>query len=148
MVIVETTLKDKIISKIAGATGSISGGASVLGSWQICHNVCLGIVALLSIIGITITGMPLAFLTTVAVPMWIIALGLFMVVFALHLSRKCISPNLLIINFGLIIAGFPFSFIGRYEIIFWIIGGAFVFAGVTLYIRNKVMARKCEKCVK
>ena len=38
-------IKEKFIE----AGGSVSGIASVLGSWQVCHNVCLGIVAVLAL---------------------------------------------------------------------------------------------------
>ena len=107
-------IKEKMIS----ATGSISGTASVLGSWQICHNVCLGIVALLSILGITIVGMPLEFLTKVAVPFWTIAFLLLLVTIGLYIKKKCISRNLLIFNSGLIIAGIPFAPLQRFSVLF------------------------------
>jgi len=56
-----------IKEKIIGATGSASGLTSVLGSWQICHNLCLGIIALLGVIGISLTWMPLMFLTKIGI---------------------------------------------------------------------------------
>ena len=96
-------LKAKLKDKAIGATAGISGAASILGSWQICHNVCLGIIALLGLIGITITGMPLFFLTQIAVPIWAFAVVLLTISFALYVKMKCISRNLLIINTGLIV---------------------------------------------
>src|SRR3989338_1607249 len=112
-------LKEKAI----GATGSISGAASILGSWQICHSICLGLIALLSIVGITITGMPLLFLTKVAVPLWSIAVLLLIAVMIMYKTRKCISKNLIMLNSGLIIAGTPFQSLKQFSIIFWTVGG-------------------------
>ena len=63
------TIKEKVM----GATGSVSGVASVFGSWQVCHNICLGLIAVLAVLGVTVTGMPLLFLTKWAIPLWTIA---------------------------------------------------------------------------
>ena len=92
-----------------GTTGSISGAASILGSWQICHNVCLGLIALLSVIGITVAGMPLLFLTKLAIPLWTVAVILLGITTWFFIKKKCISGKLIIINSGLIIAGIPFQ---------------------------------------
>lgn len=132
--------------RIAGATGGVSGAASILGSWQICHNVCLGIIALLSVVGITLTGMPLLFLTKIAVPVWIIAVVLLGVVFYFYFTRHCISKNLILINTGLIIAGTPFLALQPYQIWFWIVGGSLAASGIGMYIRDKIVKKKCERC--
>ena len=134
-------IKEKMIS----ATGSISGTASVLGSWQICHNVCLGIVALLSILGITIVGMPLEFLTKVAVPFWTIAFLLLLVTIGLYIKKKCISRNLLIFNSGLIIAGIPFAPLQRFSVIFWVIGGGLALVAIILFVKGKIDKNKGGK---
>ena len=88
-------LKEKLI----GATGSVSGAASILGSWQICHNICLGLIAALSLIGVTVVGMPLLFLTKIAVPVWSIAVLLLIITTLIYLKKPCISRNLIIIKF-------------------------------------------------
>ncbi len=106
----------KIKEKIIGATGSVSGIASIMGSWQVCHNICLGIVALLGILGITVVGMPLAFLTKVAIPLWSVAVALLIITILLYVKKKCISRNLIMINSGLIIAGTPFPSFGSHEV--------------------------------
>lgn len=124
--------------RIAGAIGSVSGIASVLGSWQICHNVCLGLIALLSVIGITLTGMPLAFLTTVAVPIWSIAFVLLIVTLGFYFTKKCISGKLIIFNSGLIIAGIPFQPLQNYSIFLWVIGGILATTGIILFIKDKI----------
>ncbi len=125
--------------RIVGATGSISGAASILGSWQICHNVCLGIIALLSLIGITLVGMPLQFLTTVAVPFWSVAFALLLLTGVFYIKKKCISGRLILFNTGLIIAGIPFQSVQRFTPLFWSVGGIFVFASIVLFVRHKFM---------
>ena len=128
--------------KLIGATGSASGAASILGSWQICHNICLGLIALLGILGITVTGMPLLFLTQIAVPIWLVAVGLLLVTAYLYIRKRCISNRLLLFNSGLILAGVPFQPLQRFSLFFWIAGGAIAAAGIVLFIRDKRHARR------
>ncbi|MBC8500772.1 MAG: hypothetical protein ISS25_00115 [Nanoarchaeota archaeon] len=124
--------------KMVGATGSVSGVTSILGSWQVCHNLCLGIIAILGIIGITIVGMPLLFLTKVAVPFWIVAFILLLVTIGFYVKKKCISNRLIMFNSGLIIAGIPFQPLQSFSKFFWLIGGALAITGVSLYINDKI----------
>ena len=131
-----------IKEKAIGATGSISGAASILGSWQVCHNICLGIIALLGIIGITIVGMPLFFLTKIAVPIWTVAVILLLVTIALYIKKKCISKNLIMVNSGLIIAGTPFQPLQKFSLFFWIIGGILVLTGISFFIKDKISKKK------
>ncbi|MEK6942853.1 MAG: hypothetical protein AABX00_02215 [Nanoarchaeota archaeon] len=133
-------LKEKII----GATGSVSGAASVLGSWQICHSVCLGIIALLGLIGITIIGMPLEFLTRIAIPMWTIAVLLLITTFILYKTKKCISKNMVIMNTGIIIAGTPFAQVQQFSIFFWFFGGLIAAYGIFLMIKER-REMKCHE---
>ena len=128
--------------KLIGATGSISGAASILGSWQICHNICLGLISVLSVIGITLTGMPLLFFTKIAVPMWIIAVALLAVVIFLYFNKKCISKNLIIFNSGLIIAGIPFQSLQSFSVFFWVIGGILAITGISFFIKDKIEKKK------
>jgi len=125
-------------------TGSVSGAASILGSWQICHNVCLGLIALLGILGITVVGMPLLFLTEIAVPIWLVAVGLLLVTAYLYIKKKCISNRLLMLNSGLIIAGVPFQPLQKFSIFFWIVGGVIAATGVVLFIQDKRHAKRCK----
>ncbi len=134
----------RIKEKIIGATGSVSGVASILGSWQICHNVCLGIIALLAILGITVIGMPLAFLTKLAIPFWTIAFVLLLVIIGIYIKKKCISKNLIMFNSGLIIAGIPFQFLDSFRILLWIIGGVLVITSISIFIKNQ-MEKKNER---
>ena len=130
-------LKEKLI----GATGSVSGAASILGSWQVCHNACLALIAALSLIGITIAGMPLLFLTKIAVPVWSIAVILLIITIAIYLKKPCISRNLIIINLGLIIAGVPFQSLQKFSVFFWTIGGIVALAGISLFIKDKMQKK-------
>ena len=124
--------------RIVGITGSISGVASVMGSWQVCHSVCLAIVALLGIIGISVAGMPLAFLTEIAVPLWLIAMLLLIVVIALKLKKNCVSNRMIMFNSGVIIAGIPFQQLQDFSALFWTAGGALVAVSIFLFAREKM----------
>ena len=128
--------------KLVGATGSLSGAASILGSWQVCHNVCLGVITLLGLIGITVAGMPLLFLTKIAIPMWTIAVILLAAVVWLYFSRHCISKNLILFNSGLIIAGTPFQQVQQFSIFFWVVGGLLAAAGILLFVKEKIQKKK------
>jgi FlaG/FlaF family flagellin (archaellin) len=125
-----------IKEKVVGSLGSISGVASILGSWQICHNICLGLIALLSVIGITLTGMPLEFFTKIAVPVWSIAVVLLAITTFLFFHKKCISKKLLIFNTGLIIAGTPF--LQNYSGYFLSIGGLIAATGAALFVKDRL----------
>ncbi|MBI4210959.1 MAG: hypothetical protein HY544_05665, partial [Candidatus Diapherotrites archaeon] len=137
-------LKAAVGQKTTTAAGAASGAASILGSWQVCHNVCLGLIALLGIIGITVTGMPLLFLTKIAVPAWLAAVALLGVTVYMYARHRCISPNLLILNSGLIIAGVPFQQGLSLQPLWWSMGGAVALGGVALFIRERISRRKCH----
>ena len=118
---------------------SASGTAGFLGGWQVCHTVCLGIISLLSLLGITIMGMPLFFLTKVAVPFWITAVVLFGVTLGFYFRMKCISKNLLLLNAGIIVAGVPFAAIKPVLPLFWIVGGTMVVVSVLLMVKKSLL---------
>ena len=116
--------KTKFFSFFSG----ISGSLSFLGGWQVCHNLCLGIIAALSLIGITIVGMPLLFLQQYNVYFWSVAVLLLIPTLAMYWkSRKRMSSNLLLFNIGIIIAAVPFIELQDYMVFFWITGGALIF---------------------
>lgn len=131
-------IKDKIKERFVGIVGSVSGITAFLGSWQVCHNICLGIVSLLAILGITVAGMPLLFLTKVAIPFWIAAVILLGITFWIYLKRRCISKNLILFNLGLIIAGVPFQPLQEYNLIFWSLGGALVLLSITFFVKGRL----------
>jgi hypothetical protein len=128
-----TKMKEKLIS----ATGSASGIASVLGSWQVCHNICLGIIASLSVVGITLVGMPLEFFTKIAIPAWSIAILFFAIALGLYIKKKCISKNLLLLNSGLLIAGIPFQQVQQFSSFFLTVGGTIAVVSLMGFVREK-----------
>lgn len=139
--------------KSASILGTVSGAGSVLGSWQICHAVCLGIITMLAAMGITLVGMPLGFLTTIAQPLWFIAVSLLVITGILYLTRRCISGRMLLVQSGLLVAGIPFG--KEYSVVWWGIGGALAIAGIMMMIHQRLQwrksheknkAEKCDKC--
>ncbi len=127
----------KTKEKFIGILGSITGITSILGSWQVCHSVCLGIIAILSIIGITIVGMPLLFLTKVAIPFWIAAAVLLSISIGIYLKKRCISNKLIVFNTGLVIIAIPFQPFQKFSAVLWLIGGIFIILSLILTIKSR-----------
>ncbi len=127
-------MKNEKIVKMAGNGASC---VSILGSYQICHTICMSLIALLAVIGITITGMPLLFLTKISLPFWILAVILFSVLLTLKIrSMDCITNNSLTFNGGLLIIGTPF--LQQYYSIFLITGGVLVAYSLFIFLANKL----------
>ncbi len=139
--------KEAFKGKVFTVTSSVSGITSFLGGYQICHNICLSIIALFSIIGITLVGMPLLFLTKVAIPFWIIAFFLLLISLVFYIKSKCISKNLLLLNGGIIIAGVPFEALRKFSAFFWIIGGFIALISILLIIKDKLTKNKSHYLV-
>ena len=130
-----TNIKEKIL----GATGSLTGSLSFLGGYQVCHNACLALIALLTFLGFTVVGMPLLFLTKVAIPFWTAAfLLLVLTVFLKYKNMMHISDKVILLNSGLIIAGIPFQQFQKFNYIFWSIGGVLVISSIGWYFYDKV----------
>lgn len=130
--------KNKLKEKLTGLSGSLSGAVGFLGSYQVCHNICLGIIAALSLFGIVVAGMPLLFLTKVAVPFWIAAVFLLLLATILYVKRRCLSKNLLLFNSGLIIAGAPTQLVGEFGRYFLVIGTITILSSLFLFIADKM----------
>ncbi|MBI2549835.1 hypothetical protein HYV83_01485 [Candidatus Woesearchaeota archaeon] len=129
-------LKENIASTISG----FSGLMGVFSSWTVCHNVCTAAIALLAIIGITVTGMPLLFLQSVAVPFWTAAVILLIVLLILKWRKMgCLSGKMLLLNAGLVVMGTPFG--TQFRQLFWLVGGALVFAAAFSFVKGKVGRR-------
>ncbi len=60
--------------KATGIIGSFSSILGVAGLYNVCHTICQVLIAVLAIIGITVTGMPLAFLQNYRLPFSILGL--------------------------------------------------------------------------
>ncbi len=125
--------------KFLGFFSGISGSLSFLGGWQICHNLCLGIIALLSMIGIAVVGMPLLFLTQYAVYFWSIAVLLLIPTLILYWkNRKCMSNKLILFNVGIVIASVPFASLQAYQMVFWLLGGSMVIWSSWLFLKPRI----------
>ncbi len=125
---------------------SFSGGASILSSYQVCHNVCMGLIGLLSLIGITLVGMPLAFLLPYTVPFWVIGTALLVITFFIYFKKpKCMSRNLLIFNTGIIIAAIPFKEVQEFQPFFWVSGGIIILIAVYNFLNKKILKKFINK---
>ena len=131
-------MKKSKIEKFSSFTSSASGVLSFLGGYQVCHNLCLGIIAVLSLIGITIVGMPFLFLQKVAIPFWILAVLLLAVTLTLYFKKNCISKKLILFNFGIIIIGVPFQSLQKFSVLFWVFGGSLILISILIFIRDKL----------
>ena len=99
-----------IKEKILGISGGITGTLSFLGGYQVCHNACLALISLLTIFGFAVAGMPLLFLTKLAIPFWSVALALLATTIILKYGKSMqFSGKIILLNSGLIIAGIPFE---------------------------------------
>ena len=128
--------KEKFLSLFSG----LSGGLSFLGGWQVCHNLCLGIIALLSMIGIAVVGMPLLFLTQYAVYFWSIAVLLLVPTLIMYWkNRKCMSNKLILFNVGIVIASMPFASLQAYQIAFWFIGGILIASSIWMFLKSRFL---------
>lgn len=100
------------ISPRALSRGSkVSGCASVLGSWQVCHNVCTSLVTAATTLGFVVQGMPLLFLNRWQKPLWMVALALFgaLILLRFVMRMRFITRRSVFGNAGLILAGVPFD---------------------------------------
>ena len=124
---------------LVGADGSLSSITSFLGSYQVCHNLCLSAIALLGLLGVAVVGMPLLFLTKVAVPFWSAAVILLFLTLLVYARKRCVSGKLLIFNSGLVVAGVPFRQVQQLSLIFWSIGGVLVSLSIILFLTDRLI---------
>ena len=128
----------QVKEKILETSGSITGTLSFLGGYQVCHNACTALIAFLTFLGFAVAGMPLLFLTKVAIPFWIAAVSLLIIMLALNYKKIIpLSNKMLLFNSGLIIAGIPFQQIQQFNYIFWIVGGTLTVFGIGWYFYDK-----------
>src|SRR3989344_4087682 len=91
-----------------------------------CHYLCLGVVALLSVAGVSVIGMPLMFLESYAIYFWAMGLIFLAASFYLLYTRPlCISKNAILANSGLLIIAVPIK-VGSLNYGFWAGGGLVV----------------------
>ena len=127
------TKKEKAFVAVSG----VSGGLSFLGGWQICHNLCLTIIALLSFLGISVVGMPLLFLTQYAIYFWSAAIIFLIPTLYMYFSKKfCMPKNLILFNIGIIIFSIPFT--QEFSFVFWVVGGTVLAFSIWLFLKNRI----------
>ena len=132
-------MDNKLKDKLLGASGSITGSLSFLGGYQVCHNACLALVAFLTFLGFAVAGMPLLFLTKVAIPFWTAAVLLLSIMMMLKYKKIIhISDKVILLNSGLIIAGIPFQQIQQFNYVFWITGGVLVVFSIGWFVYDKI----------
>ena len=130
---------EKKKGRVMSAFTGLSGTLSFLGGWQVCHNLCLGIIALLSVIGITVVGMPLLFLTQSTVYFWSLAVLILVPTILMYWrNRKCMSVKLVLFNVGIVIASVPFVDMQPYQIVFWLIGGTLILGAAWMFLKPKL----------
>ncbi|MBI4135482.1 hypothetical protein HY477_01995 [Candidatus Uhrbacteria bacterium] len=119
----------------------ISGCASILGSWQICHQVCTAVVAALATFGIALQGMPLLFLNTWQWPLWIVAVALFGVLLLVRVGARlrCITTRGMLGNTGLLLAGLPFD--GEWVVSARTVGLVLVLGVLAWYLKDLIVKR-------
>ena len=128
--------KTKKRGRVFVAMSGASGGLSFLGGWQVCHNLCLAVIALLSLIGISVAGMPLLFLTQYAVYFWSAAVVLLIPTIFMYLKNKaCISKNLILFNIGIVVFSIPF--LQEISLVFWLGGGIIVLYSIYNFMKNR-----------
>lgn len=121
--------------------GTTSGIFGAIGSvHNVCHSLCVIVVSILAIFGITASILPLMFLQTYQMYFWVTALVFTTASFYFYLQqrhRAARDKNLLFINSGLLIFGLPFSQLADYIDFFRFTGGALAFTGLLLLFFGK-----------
>ena len=98
---------------------------------------------MLSLVGISLTGMPLLFLQKLALPLWTVGLALFGIALLLYIRHKdCMPKNLLIFNSGALITGIPFDSLASFRKYFLVIGFGIITVSIYLIIKKKIGGRK------
>lgn len=121
-----------------GTTSGILGGIGSI--HNVCHSLCVTIVSILAIFGITTSILPLMFLQTYRMYFWMGALVFTTTSFYFYLKQKhkvIRDRNLLIINTGLLIFGLPFPQLADYMDFFRFLGGSLVISGILLFLFGK-----------
>ena len=124
-------------SRLLGSGGTASGVLGGIGSvHNVCHSLCVTVVSILAIFGITTSILPLMFLQTYQMYFWLGALVFTVASLYFYLQQKhkvARDRNLLFINAGLLIFGLPFPQLADYIDFFRFIGISFAVVGVLLF---------------
>ncbi len=127
--------KNKNTGRISSIATGTSGAASVISAHNVCHAICLGAVALLSVFGIAISSSALMFLQDYNLVFWSMGLFFLLVSAILYIRLGCISKQTMTANAGIIIAGVPFF--PAEQLAFWLAGGSVFLIVAGRYIMRK-----------
>lgn len=122
--------------------GTTSGAFGAIGSvHNVCHSLCVTVVSIAALFGITMNILPLMFLQTYQLYFWWAALVFTAISFYLYLKqrhKRALDRNLLLINFGLLTFGLPLSgWLADYMDVFRFLGGTLALIGLFLLIFGK-----------
>lgn len=133
-------------AKITGVFGTVSGTGSIISAHNVCHALCLAVVAFLSVFGVIVSSDILMFLENYNLFFW--SMGIFFLALGLMLLLKypnCMSRKMILANSGLLIIGVPY--LPSLNLLFWIVGSIIVSASIGWYIKDKfiVQVNQIEK---
>jgi len=137
--------KQKNEKKIFGIASGVSGAGSVISAHNVCHTICLAVVAFLSVFGIIVSSDILMWLQDYNLFFWsmgMIFLGISLVL--LYIKGNCISKKMIFLNIGLLVIGFPFL----QNWFVWIPGILVVLFSIGWYLRDKFWTSLFSKEVK
>ena len=132
--------KGRIVS--AANTGSAAG--SIASAHNVCHALCLGAVALLSVFGIVVASDALMWLEVFNWPFWLMGISFLLISLALY-SRygPCISWRMMIVNAGLLVVAIPFAQnLGYLSWLAWAPGIAITVFGISLILKSRLQNKK------
>lgn len=128
-------------TRLFGSGGTTSSVFGAIGSvHNVCHSLCVTVVSMLAIFGITTQILPLMFLQTYQLYFWLGALVFTGASFYFYLKQRhprTFDRNLLFINVGLLTFGMPFKQFSDYMDFFRFIGGSLAIIGVFLLLFGK-----------
>lgn len=129
--------KKNLKEKLLGRFGSAAGLSSIASAHNVCHNLCIAAVALLSVFGVAANSNILMFLEDYNILFW--SMGAFFLAISTvlyHFRPHCISEKLIIANAGLLAIGFPF--LPQMSVFFWTTGGVLVSGAAFFYTKENM----------
>lgn len=128
--------------KVVGGMNAAAGGMGIISAHNVCHAICESLVGIAAVFGITGIGMPLAFLTDYNIYFWAMAFAFLLIGFALLISKKCISKNMMMFNGGIVLIGAPFSVLSPVLPAFWLAGSGLVFLSIYNYAKGRKKSKR------
>src|SRR3989338_9429092 len=122
-------------SRVSAIASGTTGAASIISAHNVCHAVCLGVVAVLSLFGIALSSTALMFLQDYNLLFWSMGLFFLLISAALYVRLGCVSTKAMTANAGIIIAGVPFF--PTAQVAFWIVGGAIFLITLGQYMKQR-----------